>query len=130
MPSEHVEAFHRGVDLINRGDPAAADEVHEDAVFEPLRAETEGAYIGRDGMRRFLADTAEAFDVFVASYPDVRDLGGGRLVAIGSIRMRGRGSGLESDVVTAAVVEFRDGLMARYKDYGDARLALEAAGSD
>jgi ketosteroid isomerase-like protein len=127
--SHDVEAFHRGVDAINRGDAAAASEaVHEDAVFEPLRAATEGAYVGREGMRRFLADTAEAFDVFRVSHPEVRDLGGGRLLAIGSIRMRGRGSGLEGDVPTAAIVEFRDGLMWRYKDYGDARVALRVAG--
>jgi hypothetical protein len=42
--------------------------------------------------------------------------------------MRGRGSGVESDVPSAAIVEFRDGLMSHYKDYGDARLALQEAG--
>ena len=47
---------------------------------------------------------------------------------IGSIRMRGRESSVETDVPTAAVVEFRDGLLWRYKGYGQARLALEAAG--
>jgi ketosteroid isomerase-like protein len=127
MAREDVEAFRRGTELINAGDPAAADEVHEDAVFEPLRAQMEGAYIGREGMLRFLRDTEEAFEMFTASYPDVQDLGNGRLLAIGTIRMRGRGSAVESDVVTAAVVEFRDGLMARYKDYGDPRLAKQAA---
>jgi ketosteroid isomerase-like protein len=60
--------------------------------------------------------------------PDIRDLGDGRLLAIGTIRIRGRESQAESDVITAAVVEFRDGRLARYKDYGDKRLALEAAG--
>ena len=42
--------------------------------------------------------------------------------------VRGRESGVETDVPTAAVVEFRDGLLWRYKDYGNARLALEAVG--
>ena len=128
MAGEELEAFRRGTELINAGDPAVADEVHEDAVFEPLRAQTEGAYIGREGMLRFLTDTDETFERFEVSYTDVRDLGNGRLLAIGTIRMRGRGSGVESDVVTAAVVDFRDGLMARYRDYGDVRLATEAAG--
>ena len=84
--------------------------------------------MGPEGMRRFLADTADTFDLFKATYTDIRDLGDGRLVAIGTIRMRGRGSGVESDVASAAIVEFRDGLLARYKDYGDARLALQMAG--
>jgi ketosteroid isomerase-like protein len=107
---------------------AALEFVDEDTVFEPLRSGTEGAFVGREGMRRFLADTAETFALFKASYTDVRDLGGGRLLAIGSIRIRGSESGVESDVETAAIVKFRDGVLVHYKDYGDARLALEAAG--
>jgi ketosteroid isomerase-like protein len=127
--SEHVELFLRGTDAINRLDAAALMEmVDERSVFEPLRSATEGAFVGPDGMRRFLADTAETFDLFKATYPDVRDLGDGRLLAIGKIRMRGRESGVESDVATAAIVEFRDGVLVSYKDYGDAQLALEAAG--
>jgi hypothetical protein len=127
--SEHVELFLRGTDAINRLDAAALMEmVDERSVFEPLRSATEGAFVGPDGMRRFLADTAETFDLFKATYPDVRDLGDGRLLAIGTIRMRGRESRVESDVVTAAIVEFRDGVLVSYKDYGAAQAAFEAAG--
>jgi ketosteroid isomerase-like protein len=126
--SEHVELFLRGTDAINRLDAAALMEmVDERSVFEPLRSATEGAFVGPEGMRRFLADTAETFDLFKATYPDVRDLGDGRLLAIGTIRMRGRESGVETDVATAAIVEFRDGVLVRYKDYGEAQLALKAA---
>jgi ketosteroid isomerase-like protein len=129
MASEHIEAFLRGVDAINRGDATVAlDLVDDDTIFEPLRAATEGAFVGLEGMRTFLADTAETFDLFKASYTDIRDLGDDRLLAIGSIRMRGRRSNVESDVPSAAIAEFRDGRMVRYKDYGDAREALRAAG--
>ena len=128
MPS-HIEAFLRGVDAINRLDAEAVLSLtHEECVFEPLRAQTEGAFVGHEGMRRFLADTAETFDLFKASYTDLRDLGDERLVAIGTIRMRGRESGLESDVTSAAIVELPDGRMLRYRDYGDAGLALREAG--
>ena len=127
--SEHVELFLRGTDAINRLDAAALMEmVDERSVFEPLRSATEGAFVGPDGMGRFLADTAETFDLFKATYPDVRDLGEGRLLAIGTIRMRGRESGVETDVATAAIVEFRDGVLVSYKDYGAAQAAFEAAG--
>jgi ketosteroid isomerase-like protein len=128
-PSEHVELFLRGMDAMNRFDAAALLEMlDERSVFEPLRSATEGAFIGPEGMRRFLADTADTFALFKATYTDVRDLGDGRLLAIGTLRMRGRASGVESDIATAAVVEFRDGVLVHYKDYGDRRLALEAAG--
>jgi hypothetical protein len=50
------------------------------------------------------------------------------VLAIGSIRMRGKVSGVETDVPTAVIAEFRDGLLRRFKDYGDARSAFRAAG--
>jgi ketosteroid isomerase-like protein len=128
MSQENVEAFRRGTDAISRGDVVDIPElVHPDAVFEPLRSGTEGPFLGHDGMRRFIADTEEMFEVFEISYREIRDLGD-RLLAIGSIHMRARGSGVEADVPSAAVVEYRDGLLWRYKDYGDARTARSAAG--
>jgi len=128
MSQENVEAFRRGADAISRGDVVDIPQlVHPEAVFEPLRSATEGPYVGHEGMRRFIADTEEMFEVFQISTRTFRDLGD-RLVAIGSIRMRGRESGVETDVPSAAIVEYVDGLLFRYKDYGQARLALDAAG--
>ena len=125
----HIEAFLRGVDAINRLDAhAVLSLTDEECVFEPLRSQTEGAFVGHEGMRRFLADTAQTFEMFKATYTDLRDLGEERLLAIGTIRMRGRESGAETDVLSAAIVEFRDGRMLRYKDHADRRLALQMAG--
>ena len=127
MSQQNVEAFLRGADAISRGDLIDIPQlVHPEAVFEPLRSGTEGPFVGHDGMRRFIADTEEMFEIFRISWTDVRDLGD-RVLAIGSIRMRARGSGVETDVPSAAIAEYRDGLMWRYKDYGQARAALEAA---
>jgi hypothetical protein len=127
MSQDNVDAFRRATDAMNRGEVDIPKLVHPEAVFEPLRSGTEGAFIGHEGMRRFLADTEDMFEIFQASYTEVRDLGE-RVLAIGSIRMRARGSGVETDVPTAAIVEYRDGLLWRYKDYGQARQALTAAG--
>jgi ketosteroid isomerase-like protein len=128
LPS-YIEAFLRGVDAINRLDVHAVLALtHDECVFEPLRSQTEGAFVGHEGMRRFLADTAQTFELFKATYPDLRDLGDGRMLAIGTIRMRGRESGVENDVLSAAIVEFRDGRMLGYKDHGNRQLALQAAG--
>src|SRR5215204_5319857 len=110
MSQENLDAFRRGTEAISRGAVVDIPElVHPEA------------------MRRFIADTEEMFEIFEISYTDVRDLGD-RLVAIGSIRMRARGSGVEADVRSAAVVDYREGLLWRYKDYGEPRLALSAAG--
>jgi ketosteroid isomerase-like protein len=127
MSQEIVDAFRRGTDSINRGDLDIAEFIHPEVVFEPLRSRTEGAFVGHEGMRQFIADTDEMFEVFNVSYTDVRDLGE-RVLAIGSIRMRGKVSGVEIDVPTAVIAAFRDGLLWRFKDYGDARSALRAAG--
>jgi ketosteroid isomerase-like protein len=127
MSQDNVDAFRRATDAMNRGEVDIPKLVHPEAVFEPLMSGTEGAFIGHEGMRRFLADTEDMFEIFQASYTEVRDLGE-RVLAIGSIRMRARGSGVETDVPTAAIVEYRDGLLWRYKDYGQARQALTAAG--
>lgn len=78
-------------------------------------------------MRRFVDDTADMFELFRATYPDIRDLGD-IVLAIGSIRMRAKVSGVETDVPSAVVAEFRDGLVWRFKDYGDKRSALHAVG--
>jgi ketosteroid isomerase-like protein len=128
MSQANLDAFRRGTEAISRGDVVDIPElVHPEAVFEPLRSGTEGAFVGHDGMKRFIEDTEEMFELFQINYTDVRDLGD-RLLAIGTIRMRARGSGLEADVPSAAVAEYRDGLLWRYKDYGQAREALKAAG--
>ena len=35
---------------------------------------------------------------------------------------------METDVLSAAIVEFRDGRMLRYRDHADRQLALQSAG--
>jgi ketosteroid isomerase-like protein len=128
MSQENVEAVHRGVDAMNRGEPdAILDMVDDEVVWEPLRASFEGAYRGHAGMRRYFADTAESFERFEVRFTEMRDLGE-RVLAIGTVRARGRDSGAEIEIVTAAVFTFREGRLVHYKDYGDRRAALEAAG--
>jgi hypothetical protein len=121
MSQENVDAFVRGAEALCRGGR------HPDLVFEPLRSPTEGAFVGYEGMRRFIADTMETFEAFDVRWSDVRDLGD-RVLGVGTLHVRGRGSGVETDIPIAIVAEYRDGLLWRYKDYGEARLALEAVG--
>ncbi len=126
MAGENVETFLRAVDATNRGDADALVAVtHPEAIAEPLRAATEGAYLGHEGARQFIADTAATFEHFRAEYPDVSELDDGRVLAIGTTSVLGRGSGLEASVPSAIVTEYRDGLMWRFKDYGDERSARQ-----
>jgi hypothetical protein len=50
------------------------------------------------------------------------------VVGIGTLRIRGRGSGIETEVPVAAVIRYRNGLMVEFEDYGNREKALEAAG--
>jgi len=128
MSEENVEAFLRGSAAIARGDvKAALAVIHPEVTLESQRSVTEGVFQGHDGVREFMADTARSFSLFRPEYIDVRDLGD-RLLAIGSIRVRGRGSGVETDVPTAAIAEYQDGLLWHFKDYVEERSALDAAG--
>ncbi|HSD24632.1 MAG TPA: hypothetical protein VLB79_09925, partial [Solirubrobacterales bacterium] len=70
------------------------------------------------------------FELFEPHYDEIHDLGDGRLLAIGKIRIRGRGSGVETEVPSAPIARFRDGLLVYFRDFGDAAAAREAAGLD
>jgi len=130
MSQENVEAFRRGTDALERGtvDTALLDElIDPDVIFEPLRAPMSGTYRGHDGIRQFIADTAESFDVFRFDRSDIRDLGD-RVLAIGTLHIRARQGGVETDVPTAGIATYRDGRLIHWKDFGDRGQALKAAG--
>jgi ketosteroid isomerase-like protein len=128
--SANTERFLQGAAAFTRGDHAVVEFIDEEIEFEPHRAATEGTFHGHDGIREFLEDTRESFDLFELDYEDVRDLGDRKVLALGRIRIRGRGSGVETDVPTAVIATIRDGRMTRFKDYGEHSAALAAAGLD
>jgi ketosteroid isomerase-like protein len=123
------ELLMAAVDALNRGDMAKLVElVHPEAVFHPIRASITGDYVGHEGIGKFLADNAEAFDRFELAYDEFRLLADGRLFASGTARIRGRGSHAESVATTAGYAAFRDGLVIEWHDYGDRAAAMAALG--
>ena len=129
MSQENVETFRRGAQAVNQGDTAAALRVVDpSAIWEPLRAGVQGVYRGHEGIREFLADTAESFEVFQLDFTDVQDLGDDRVLAVGTIHIRGSESGIETDIPTAGIATYRRGLLVHWKDFGNKGKALEAAG--
>jgi ketosteroid isomerase-like protein len=130
MSQENVENFRRGSDALERGDldDALIEElIDPEVIFEPLRAPVSGAYKGHEGIRQFIADTDESFDAFRFDRPDIRDLGD-RVLAIGTLHIRARQGGIETDVPTAGIATYRGGRLVHWKDFGDRTKALEAAG--
>jgi len=127
MSEENVKIVRQLLDAAEREDvPAALDCLDSGLEWVPLRAATEGAYHGHKGYEKFVADTNEAFEVFEPHF-ELRDLGE-RVLAWGTIHVRGSGSGVEMDVPVGGIFDFRGGRIARWQDFGSKEKALEAAG--
>ena len=132
MSQENVDRFLEATEAFNeafsRGDVERwLKTFHPGAVLELQNAALEGDYMGHDGLKRFFAEFAEVFELFILDYPDVRDLGD-QVLGLGRARTIGRGSGIESERPVAIVASYRDGLGNHLKDYGEWGQALEAAG--
>jgi ketosteroid isomerase-like protein len=127
MSEENVERVRQLVDAAGRDDLSAALAcLDPDLEWVPLRAATEGAYRGHDGYEKFVADTNESFETFEPHF-ELRDLGE-QVLAWGTIRVRGRGSGIETDIPVGGIFDFRGGRIFRWRDFGSKQKALEAAG--
>jgi ketosteroid isomerase-like protein len=128
MSQENVDLFLEGTEAISRGDvDTVLDGASEDVVWIAARSAVEGTYHGHEGLRRFLADNAESFELFEPAFDEVRDLGD-RVLAVGTFRIRARGSGVETDFPVAGIATYREGKLVRWEDFRERHLALEAAG--
>ena len=122
---ENVEVVRRLID--SRLDlEAALPLVDPDVEWIPLRAATEGAYRGHEGVERFIDDTLESFESFEPQF-ELRELPDGRVLAWGTILVRGMGSGAALEVPTGGIFEVRGGKVTRWEDFGSKEKALDAA---
>jgi len=100
----------------------------EDIVMFVARSSVEGPFVGHDGVRGWFADNRQNFDVYRLHLDDVREVGEDQLLGVGTVHVRGRGGGVETDVPFAGVTTFRDGRASRFEDFRERRLALKAVG--
>jgi ketosteroid isomerase-like protein len=105
--------------------PAALELLDPEVEWIPRRAQTEGVYRGHEGIRKFYDDTWSSFDVFEPNW-EVEELPDGRVLAWGSIRVRGKGSGAQTQVPVGGLFELRDGRISRWEDFGSKESALAA----
>ncbi len=128
MSRENVDQFMRSIEAFDRMDiPGVLRLLDPEIRFEHRLAALQGSYVGLDGVEGFLADVAEHFDALKVECPDVRDLGD-RVLALGTTRITGKGSGVETELPFTVLARFRDGRMTHFTDFGDKDQALEAAG--
>jgi ketosteroid isomerase-like protein len=126
MSEQHVAVVRQVAEDWNGGGWNVSPEAfHPEIEFLPLRSSVEGTYRGIAGIESFVADTLEVFEQFRfdVEYEDLGD----QVLAWGSIHVRAKGSGLETDIPTGGLFNFRDGKIVRWQDFGSKAAALTAA---
>jgi ketosteroid isomerase-like protein len=136
MPEENVDRFLEATEVFNRiagGDAAAVSDylrfIDPEVRFEPQQTALQGSYIGHEGVLQWFMDLTEAYELGSGrvEYTRVDDLGD-QVLAIGTLRLRGKASGIETEVPVAVLASLRNGLITRFRDYGNKDQALQAAG--
>ena len=70
-------------------------------------------YHGYAGIREWAAEVLDSFDEWDAAIAETVEAPGDRLLVIGRVHMRGRGSGVDLEVPCAWLFDFLEGRMAR-----------------
>jgi ketosteroid isomerase-like protein len=130
MSATNVEIAKGVVDAFNRRD---VEDFFSLAVpdfewFPAMAGSAEGGvHRGRDGIEKYLVDIGEAWEEYRVFAEEFRDLDD-RVVMLGRIEGRGRGSRAWVDSPTGTIFEFLNGKMSRVRTYLDHGEALRAAG--
>ena len=128
MSEENVARLQMAVEAFNQREGAKFDQLlAPDAEIVPVRAALEGTtYRGRDAASQYVAAVEESWEALRWEVDEVRE-GGDRVVALGHIRGKGRGTGANIDTSGGWVAQFRDGLITRFRTCTSREQALEAA---
>ena len=86
-----------------------------------------GVYHGHDGMRRWMRDLSEAWDIGRAEVDEALGIGD-IAVLVGRIHFRGKGSGVESTSPAGWMLKFRNGKLLHFRAFREPARALEAVG--
>jgi ketosteroid isomerase-like protein len=128
--SQNVEVVKRLMDAVNRRDIDAYAEVTTSDFewFPVFAARVEGdVYRGREGIETFLGEIDEIWDEFLPVPEEYRDLGD-RVLGLGRLKTRGRGSGVPVDSPWGGIYDLRGGKVSRIRTFLDHGEALLAAG--
>ena len=120
-------------DSFNEGDFELRPEVtHPDIeiVTETTRLSGE-PYRGHEGVRRWIAETFEAFDEWKLAIDEIEERGPDRVLIVGGVHLRGRGSGVTVDLPCAWIFDYEGELCTRMETFPnrveEARRATESA---
>lgn len=104
-----------------------------DAEAEVHSALTSGVFKGEEQILVWQDEIDQQFEHWEVSAIKIESLSNGRVLVDGTIKARGRGSGLDLDQPASWTAELRDGRLWRLRNFigqGSAREAAEALGWD
>jgi ketosteroid isomerase-like protein len=132
MSQENVDALRRAIEAATRQDiEALLEELDSEvewvsAILVPMGG---GARVarGHEGVGDMFRDFYDVFGEIEVEFSEFRDLGD-RVLATGSIRIRGKESGAETETPWGYVADFKNGKATRIRTYTHLGEAFEAAG--
>jgi ketosteroid isomerase-like protein len=81
----------------------------------PITSTRGAPYRGYDGVRQWLSDIGDQFEQWSGDVEEFVDLEDDRVLCLGQLHLRGRGSGVEFDQEMAWLLTFREGRYVRYE---------------
>jgi ketosteroid isomerase-like protein len=132
MSAENLGIAKQVMDAFNRRDVNAFFALATpDFEWFPAMPVTVGGsgFRGREGIERYLADIRDTWEEYRVRPEELRDLGE-RVLMLGRIEGRGRGSHAWIDTPTGTIFDFRDGKVSGVRTYLDHGETLRAAGFD
>jgi len=126
----NVEIARRANDAFNRRDVDALMEfaTPDIELISAMSGTVAGGSLrGREGIEALFADIRDTWEEHRMVIEEIRDLGE-RVLGLGRLEGRGRGSGVSVDVPLAVISDFRRGKVWRTRSYLDHGEALRAAG--
>jgi len=115
------ERWNRGIREIR------PDEIAPDA--EVKSALTGLTYSGHDGIKEWMAEIDEQFDSWRVSIDEIEDVPDDRVLAIGYVHFRGRGSGVEFDQAIGWMFRFAGDRVVEMRNFSDHASARDAVGA-
>jgi ketosteroid isomerase-like protein len=130
MSQENVELTHEIVAALGRRDVERFLELSapEGEFHSSISVLSEGgAYHGHEGIRQYMSDVDDAFESLEPIIEQTLHVGD-LVVVLGSLRYRGRASGVTSEPQFGWVFKFREGKLVYLRAFRDPERALEAVG--
>jgi ketosteroid isomerase-like protein len=134
MSQENVEFARRAFDAFNstftEGTPDLYELLDPEVEWVPMSAILEGtSYQGHRGVQRWMDEMKQEWTSFEVRPERFLDLGGDRILVMGTWRAQGRSGGVQLDFPQATwLTRYRKGKLVLLRTFTDRDEALEAAG--